>query len=250
MVDKLKNWINNYYSVFLLLVVWEIVAMSGIFPERLFPSMTLIIQNIFELASSGVLWGDLGATLYRLFIGFALAAVIGVFLGIYMSKHPFFDGLMQPIFSIGYPIPRVALYPIVVFVIGLGSGSKIFLIFLECLFPIVISTYFGAKRVNNVYLWSGQNMGASSKEMFWKITLPATMPSIFTGFRIAIPLAFVVAVLTEMITSTEGLGNLLTFMEASLRQDQVLAVVTVISIVGFIIDRIVGIVRKKYVHWG
>jgi len=243
------HFINKYQALIFIAILWQFFAMSGIFNEQLFPGLTKIVSEFLALLFTSDLWVNIGVTLYRILAGFSLAAILGVPLGILMSRSSFLDSVMQPIFTIGYPVPRVALYPIFVLIFGLGSGSKIFIIFLECIFPIVINTYYGARRVNPIYIWSGQNMGADKRQLFWKVFLPGTMPSIFTGFRIALPIGVVIAVLTEMISSNNGIGYLLTYLSASLSQSQVLAVVIFISIFGYTLDRLLLFIRNRYVYW-
>ncbi|MED4911923.1 ABC transporter permease [Brevibacillus centrosporus] len=246
-----KGWniIVQYQSLIWIVVAWEIIAFMQVMPERLFPSLGKVVVVAIDLISSGMLMENLPTTLFRVFAGFALAAVVGVPLGLLMSRSAKLNDVMQPMFSLGYPIPRVALYPILVFILGLGSASKVSLIFIECLFPIVLNTYYGATRVGKIYLWAGQNMGASSSQIFWRILLPATMPTIFTGLKIALPLAFIIAVLTEMIGSTVGMGYLLSYMSASLMQEKVLACVLLITLVGYLLNLLLQVIQKKYVFW-
>jgi NitT/TauT family transport system permease protein len=249
MIKQIWNKVVDYQSIFILLIIWEVIAALGIMPERLFPSMFVVIGVAYDLAISPLLWDNLSVTMVRVLSGFTIAAVIGVPLGIMMSRFNLMNKLMQPMLSIGYPIPRVALYPILVFMLGIGSGSKIFLIVLECLFPIIINTYYGALRVNHIYVWASQNMGANHFNMFWKVLLPATAPSIFTGLRIALPLALIISILTEMISSTEGMGYLLSFMSSSLVQENVLASVMLIAILGYLMSVILDIIQKKFIFW-
>lgn len=248
-MSNVVNQVLKYQSLLLIALIWEIFALLHIFPEQLFPSVEKIVVVMVQLLFTVDLWSNIAVTLYRILGGFFLAAIVGVPLGIFMSRSAKFDNIMQPLVTIGYPIPRVALYPIFVLIFGLGSGSKIFTIFLECIYPIIVNTYYGAKRVDKIHIWSGQNMGASDKKLFWKVFLPGTMPAIFTGFRIALPIAVVIAVLAEMISSTDGVGYLLTYLSASLAQDQVLAVVIIISLVGFTLDRILLTIKNKFVFW-
>ncbi|QRG66626.1 ABC transporter permease [Brevibacillus choshinensis] len=246
-----KGWnvLIQYQSLIWIVLAWEVIAFMHIMPERLFPSLTKVVVVAFDLISSGMLMENLPTTLFRVFAGFGLAILVGVPLGLLMSRSAMLNDVMQPMFSLGYPIPRVALYPILVFILGLGSASKITLIFIECLFPIVLNTYYGATRVGKLYLWAGQNMGASSSQIFWRILLPATMPSIFTGLKIALPLAFIIAVLTEMIGSTVGMGYLLSYMSASLMQEKVLAGVLLITLVGYLLNLLLQFIQRKYVFW-
>lgn len=240
---------KKYQAIIWIAILWQAFAMSGLFPEQLFPGIEKILQDFIEFIITSELWTNISITLYRILAGFVLAAFIGIPIGIIMSRYSIFDHLLQPIFTVGYPIPRVALYPIFVLLFGIGSGSKIFTIFLECIFPIVVNTYAGAKRVNPLYIWSGQNMGADNRRLFWKVFLPGTMPAIFTGFRIALPIAVVIAVLTEMISSSNGIGYMLTYYSATLSQSSVLAVVVFVSLFGYALDRILLFIRNQFVYW-
>ncbi|MEK3937228.1 ABC transporter permease [Sporosarcina sp. FSL W7-1349] len=248
-MSKVWQGISKYQSLILIAVLWQIVAMTHLFPEQLFPDLKIIFTSLIELFVSSNLWTNISVTLYRILGGFFLAALIGVPIGIFMSRSTVFDNIMQPIFTAGYPIPRVAIYPIIVLLFGLGSASKIFIIFLECIFPIVVNTYYGAKRVDRLHIWSGKNMGANDRQLFWKVFIPGTMPAIFTGFRIALPIAVVIAVLTEMISSSNGIGYLLTYLSASLSQSKVLAAVIIVSTLGYLLDRLLLFIRKKFVYW-
>ncbi|WP_096203149.1 ABC transporter permease [Bacillus sp. FJAT-45350] len=249
MTKKLVKKLFKYQSLILFFVLWELIALSGMINERLFPSFLTVLGVAFETMTQGMFWDNLSVTMYRVIVGFLIAAVIGVPLGLMMSRYNLLNSLMQPMLSISYPIPRVALYPILVFILGIGSGSKILLIALECLFPIVISTYYGALRVNHLYVWAAQNMGANDRKMFWKVLLPATIPSIFTGFRIAVPLALIIAVLTEMISSTKGMGYMLSFMSSTLVQENVLAIVLLIGTVGYLLSACLDLIQHKFVFW-
>ncbi|MEW9671266.1 ABC transporter permease [Ammoniphilus sp. 3BR4] len=248
-MEKVWKKIMDFQAVIWLVLLWEMIALSGMMPERLFPSLFKVAAVAFDLVVSGMVWDNLYVTLFRLFAGFGLAALVGVPLGLMMSRYSLLNDWMQPLFSIGYPIPRVALYPIFVFILGIGSGSKILVIFMECIFPIVINTYYGSLRINHLYVWAAQNMGASQTQLFWKVLFPATIPSIFTGFRIAIPLALVITILTEMIGSTDGMGYLLSYMSASLMQEKVLAGVILITAIGFLLSVLLEQVQRRFVFW-
>src|SRR5499433_1360784 len=113
--------------------------------------------------------------------GFALAATAGVLLGLLMGRSSLVAGLLDPLFSGTYAVPKIALFPIFIFVFGIGSLSKVALVLLECLYPIVIMTYHGARSVNRVLLWSARNMGASRAETLRRVVIPATAPYIFAG---------------------------------------------------------------------
>ena len=243
------RWLGRYYSVLVVLVVWELIAHSGRVNPRLFPSLETIAQELWRLVESQVIFHHAAATLFRVIVGFGLAAAAGVVLGFLMARVAFFNRAFEPLFSFGYPIPRVALYPIFVFVFGLGHLSKVALIFLECLYPIAVNTYYGTRAVNERYVWAARNMGASEAQVFRRVIVPAALPQIFAGLRIALPVALVIAILTEMIGATEGLGYLIARASASLSRSQVFAGVAVIAVIGFVLDRGLAVIRRRLIFW-
>jgi len=232
-----------------VLLLWELAAQSGLWNRLLFPSLVRIGAEFGALAFSAEGLMQAWVSLYRALGGFALAAAVGVFLGMLMGRSPFVAGLLDPLFSGTYAVPKLALFPIFIFVFGIGSLSKVALIFLECLYPIVIMTYHGARDVNRVLLWSAQNMGASRAEILRRVVVPAAAPFIFAGFRVALPVAMIVVVITEMISSADGLGYLVIYTLSSLQTDRMLAVVVAISLVGLALDRALVVLRNRLVYW-
>ena len=180
------------------LVAWEAAARSGLWSPLLFPSLVTIASELGGFLASGESLLEAWVSLERALGGFALAAACGVLLGVLMGRSAFVAGLLDPLFSGTYAVPKLALFPIFVFVFGIGSLSKIALVFLECLYPIVIVTYHGARDVNRTLLWAAQNMGASRAAILRRVVIPATAPFVFAGFRVAVPVAMIVVVITEI----------------------------------------------------
>lgn len=231
------------------LVAWEIAAQSGLWNRLLFPSLARIGHELglLLLGADGLMQAWM--SLYRALGGFALAAAVGVLLGMLMGRSAFVAGLLDPLFSGTYAVPKLALFPIFIFVFGIGSLSKVALIFLECLYPIVIMTCHGARDVNRVLLWSAQNMGASRAQILRRVVVPAAAPFIFAGLRVALPVAMIVVVITEMISSADGLGYLVIYALSSLKTDRMLAVVIAISALGLALDRALVLLRNRLVYW-
>ncbi len=243
------GWLGRYYSVFLVLAAWELLARSGWVNPRLFPSLGTIAQELGRLVESQIIFRHAAATLLRVILGFCLAALVGIGIGFAMARIALLDRLFEPLFSFSYPIPRVALYPVFVFLFGLGHLSKAALIFLECLYPIAIHTYYGTRAVPERYVWAARNMGANEAQVFRLVVLPAALPEVFAGLRIALPIALVIAILTEMIGATEGLGYLIAYASASLSRAQVFAGVLAIAVLGFALDRALAAARRRLVFW-
>src|SRR5712664_804494 len=182
-----------------VLVAWELAARSGLWSPLLFPSLASIAYEFGLLLSRADRLMEAWHSLYRALGGFALAAVVGVAIGMLMGRSAFVAGLLEPLFSGTYAVPRLALFPIFIFIFGIGSLSKVALVFLECLYPMVIITSQGARNLNRVLLWSAQNMGASRSEILRRVVIPSTTPFIFAGLRVALPVALIVVIITEMV---------------------------------------------------
>ena len=239
----------RFLFIGMALVAWEAAARSGLWNKILFPSLVSIGQELVLFFTRTASLMEVWTSLYRALGGFAAAAVVGIFLGILMGRSKTIAGLLDPLFSGTYAVPKLALFPIFIFVFGIGSLSKVALVFLECLYPIVIMSYAGARSVNRVLLWSAQNMGASRADILRRVVIPATAPFIFAGFRVAVPVAMIVVVITEMVSSADGLGYLVIYSLSSLRTDRMLAVVVVIALLGYALDKAVVLARDRLIYW-
>jgi ABC-type nitrate/sulfonate/bicarbonate transport system permease component len=243
------SWVAPAVPVAAALAVWEAIARSGLVNPRLFPRLGAMAEQLGVLVTTQQLGLHLGASLTRVVAGFALAVAVGVPLGIVMGRVPRFGRVAEPIFSFGYPVPRIALYPIAVFLFGIGHLSKVVLVALECLYPIAINTFYGVRGVNPLYVWAAQNMGATRAQIVVRVMAPAAAPHVFSGLRIALPIAFIITVLTEMVSSTEGLGWLILYSSASLVQARVFAGVAIVAVIGFVMDRLLAGLRNRLIFW-
>jgi len=243
------NRVLPFLFVGVVLAIWEAVARSGHWSPLLFPSLARIFNELVLFLSRPESLLEAWVSLQRALGGFALAAVAGILLGIVMGRSRLVGALLDPLFSGTYAVPKLALFPIFIFVFGIGSLSKVALVFLECLYPIVIMTYAGAREVQEKLLWSARNMGASRAAILRRVVIPATTPFIFAGFRVAVPVAMIVVVITEMVSSADGLGYQVIYAMASLKTDRMLAVVVVIAALGYLLDKAVVFARDRLIYW-
>jgi len=231
------------------LILWEAAARSGQFSPLVIPSVERIGYQLWLLVTQPASLVEVWYSVARGLGGFALAAVVGVALGVVMGRSGTAAACFGPILSGTYPIPKIALFPVLIYLFGIGSLSKVLLVFLECLYPIVITTQAGGRAVSRALMWSAANMGASRARILWSVVVPATAPFIFAGFRVAMPIALVVVIITEMISSADGLGYLVMYSLASFKTDRMLAIVIVIALVGVALDRAVVRLRNRLVFW-
>ncbi|MET0674631.1 MAG: ABC transporter permease subunit, partial [Bradyrhizobium sp.] len=190
----------------LLLLVWQAVISFGYAPAALLPPPGQVFVRMGEQFLDASFQQDIAATLFRLFAGFAMAVVLGVGIGITAAVSPPVNAAVRPLVRVLAPLPKVALYPAFLLLLGFGHESKIMLVVADALFPILLSAYYGASIVEQKLIWSALAAGTPPRQVLWKVVLPAAMPSILTGCRIGLVISCIVVFLAEMITSTDGLG--------------------------------------------
>jgi NitT/TauT family transport system permease protein len=241
--------IARWYSIPLLLLVWQVSVGSGLVESRLLPGPGKVWDALVSDVADGTLPYHAGVTLYRALAGFLLAALIGVPFAAAMARSNTVRNLFEPIFFFGYPVPKIALFPVFTYVFGFGTPSKIAFTFLECLYPIVVTCYFGFRGVQTRLIWSAQNFGADNVTILRRVILPAAMPSIFSGLRIALPVAIIVVVITEMIGDSVGLGYYITIWSTRFTFTNVYAAIIVIGICGLVLDQALLLLRHRVVYW-
>ncbi len=180
--------------VALLLVGWEALARSGAFTSFVLPAFSLVAERIWSDFTSGELAINTALTLYRGMAGFLIAAVGGVALGMAMSRSIGIRWFFDPIISVGFPMPKIAFLPIMILWLGLYDVSKISMVALDAIFPVVTATIAGIQGVERELIWSARNMGAKERELLPQVVLPAALPMIMTGLQVALPIAMIVAV--------------------------------------------------------
>ncbi|MBI5439987.1 MAG: ABC transporter permease [Deltaproteobacteria bacterium] len=243
------NLLRHYYSVLVLFATYELANRLGLVSRRLFPSLEAIGQQLWKYLENGDLVYHAAISIGRALGGFSLALAFGVLLGTAMARSRLVESLFEPLFTFGYPIPKISLYPVFIFIFGLGTGSKVALVFLECLYPIAIHACAGMRSAERVLVWAARNMGATRSQLFWKVLVPSALPTLFTGIRIALPVSLIVTLVTEMIGESRGLGYFVTFASASFEYARALAGFFLIGVIGFCLDRLLVSLRKRVIFW-
>jgi NitT/TauT family transport system permease protein len=241
--------IARWYSIPLLLLVWQLAVGSGLVESRLLPSPTKVFTALVTEVGNGALVYHTGVTMSRALTGFLLAALAGIPFAAAMARSATVRNLFEPIFFVGYPVPKIALFPVFTYIFGIGTPSKIAFTFLECLYPIVVACYFGFRGVQTRLVWSAQNCGAGRTTILWRVILPAALPGIFSGLRVALPVAIIVVVITEMIGDSIGLGYYITIWSTRFTFANVYAAIIVIGICGLVLDQALLWLRRRAVYW-
>jgi ABC-type nitrate/sulfonate/bicarbonate transport system permease component len=236
-------------SIIALAIAWELLARSGAVTPFQLPTLSSVLERIWINASTGDLFINLGVTLYRALAGFAIAAVLGVLLGMAMIRVPLVRWFFDPIVSVGFPMPKVAFLPVIILWLGVYDASKITMIVVDATFPVITATIIGIRGVDQYLLWSARNMGASDRELLWQIAVPAALPQIMTGLQVALPIALILAVFTEMAMGGYGLGGAM--MQASRFADSrgVFAGIVEIALVGYVLVQGMAVLRRRLLIW-
>lgn len=196
-------------SPLIVLIVWEILVRTAILDARFFPAPSSVITELVALIVSGQLFRDLLWTIGRVLIGFLLGAIPGVLLGIVMGLSPPIRAFLQPVISSFYPIPKIALFPLVMMLFGLGEASKWVIVGVAVFFQVLFSTLSGVVNIDRIYLDVASNFRATRWQAYRTIALPGALPFIFTGFQLGLGMALIVVVIAENFGTEAGLGYLI-----------------------------------------
>ncbi|MSQ70678.1 MAG: ABC transporter permease [Betaproteobacteria bacterium] len=239
----------RWASVILIIIVWEGAALSGAVTEFMLPQFSTVLERIWDDAVSGELPGQIVLTLYRCLSGFAIAAVAGVVLGLAIPRSRGVSWFLDPVISVALPMPKIVFLPIVTLWLGFGDVSKIFMVVIDSVFPVITATVAGTQAVEKELLWSARSMGASERQVWREIVLPAALPQVLTGLQVALPIALIVGIVTEMLTGADGLGG--TMIQASRIADSpgVFAGLLEMGVIGYCVLKAMSALRRRLLLW-
>jgi len=232
----------------IVILWWQVVLRSE---SAIFPTPWQVLTGAWELAEDGTLWEHISASLLRVAIGFGLAMLVAIPLGLWMGWVGGAYRTFNPIFQMLRPISPIAWIPLAILWFGVGDVSPIFLIFISSVFPMIVQTTSGVHTIERRYLRAAANFGVSRTVLFRRVVIPAVLPEIIVGMRIGIGVAWLVVVAAEMIALRSGLGYLIMdSRNAGNRYDLVIASMIIIGIIGLLLDGITRLLeRLKTVKW-
>jgi ABC-type nitrate/sulfonate/bicarbonate transport system permease component len=237
------------FSIVLLLAAWQLLARSGMFTHFQLPALSEVLERIWRDGVSGDLWINTALTLYRALTAFCICMVGGVLIGMAMSRNVIANWFFDPIISVGFPMPKIAFLPVVILWLGVFDISKITIIVIDAIFPVIAATVIAIQGVEKELIWSARNMGASNRELLTQIILPAASPQIMTGLQVALPLSLIVAVVAEMLMGGYGLGGAMITASRFANSTGVFAGIVEIAIVGYALVKILALVRRRLLIW-
>jgi ABC-type nitrate/sulfonate/bicarbonate transport system permease component len=249
MSNKTRERLLYLLSPIGLIAIWQVLLMLGIGDRRFIPAPSDIAQRFVRLLASGELEWHVAVTLYRVLVGYVIGAVPAVAVGLLMAMFKpvriFFDPLIAALF----PIPKIALMPLLLLAFGLGDASKIALVAIAVFFPVVLNTYVGAANIEKIYWDVARNYGASPTVMFSRIVFFGALPTIFAGLRIALAVSFIVLVASEFVATKSGIGYLIWNSWELLQVDVMFVGIVTIGVLGLITSVLFAEIERKTIPW-
>ena len=238
------------FSILFLVVLWEtIIRLSG-WSEQVFPGPIVVFNAFFEIIADGTLFNHSVASLYRVTVGFYLAAILGIPLGILLGMNRVADKMVNPIVQFLRPISPLAWIPLAMLWFGIGDNPAIFLIFLSSFFSLIVASAIAVRSINPIYFQVAANFNFTRLELITKIVVPAIIPNVVTALRLTIAVAWLVVVAAEMIAVQSGLGYLILDSRNALRMDYVMVGMIVIGFLGLFLDLIMLKLSKNEWSFG
>lgn len=247
-VIEQRTWISVAAFV-VLIAIWQLVTGTGLVSPIFLPSPARVVRALWDLAVTGDLWRHLSASLVRIGYGWVIGTLFGVAAGLLIGLFTVSRAVGLPLVAALFPIPKIALLPLLILWLGIGEGSKVATIALSVFFPTVISTFSGVDSVPRNLIRMAQSFNVPLWRIVAQVLLPGALAGMLAGFRISIAAALLVLVAAEMIGAQYGLGAFLILTGNMMQTDRLMAGVVVVSILGLTMALIVGFVERRLLRW-
>jgi NitT/TauT family transport system permease protein len=241
-LDVYKVYALSFVTIF---AAWHIMA-TYVSPSVLFAPPIPVVRRLARMATTGVLFAHVGISLQRIFLGFALGSAVGIVVGLLMGNFRFVKNFLEPYVNFFRFIPGIAMITVAVIWFGIGEASKVFLIIYTTVFIVTLNTIAGALSVPRNKVRAAQCLGASKRQIFFHVSIPATLPYIFTGMRIAMANSFATIVSAEMLGASTGIGTIIWTARLFMMVEDVFVALIVLGLLGFLTDRVFSVLTVRY----
>jgi ABC-type nitrate/sulfonate/bicarbonate transport system permease component len=247
-----KKWLNRLYSFLLLiviLVVWQLASSAGYINKFYLSSPIDIVAAAWQIVASGQFLDNLGTTAYTYALGVFLGVVTGAVLGLAMGWWRKFGEIADPYIVFFSAMPRIALYPVLMMIFGAGELSRVLIVFVGVLFPVLFNAMSGAKQTPKVLIDAARVFGYKDQQLFYKVVLPAALPYLMAGVRNGITLGMILVVVAEFFGASSGLGQQISLTAQMFQTPNMYAWVIFTSLLALICVRLADFVERKILHW-
>ncbi|WP_250284402.1 MULTISPECIES: ABC transporter permease [unclassified Frankia] len=236
-------------GILILLAAWETLPRLGVVDRVFLPPFSEVADEWVALLRSGDLWEHTSASLTRAASGFAIAILIALPLGLLIGWFRLVAQFLNPVLEVFRNTAPLALLPVFVLIFGLGETSKIAIIVYACVWPVLLNTISGVQGVDPLLVKSARSMGLSSVRLFQKVILPAAVPTIFTGVRLAGAYAILILVAAELVGAKAGLGYLINYAQSNFAIPEMYAGIITVAAVGLVINQALLALERRFTRW-
>jgi ABC-type nitrate/sulfonate/bicarbonate transport system permease component len=248
MVPAMGRAFLAVYSLILVIVAWEAVARAGLVRPLFLPPFSLVVKQLFVVVADGELFPPLATSLYRTAAGLLIAGIVGIPLGFLMVRSRLVSWFFEPLVALGNPAPKLALIPVFTLWFGIDHVSKILLVALTTVFPFILAAAQGARSVPASQIWAARAMGSTEFVILRRVVLPASMPALMSGLRVAVPTALLTTFTAEMVAGG-GLGGALVLAQRYFDSTTVYAYLLVMLFCGYVLDEELLRIRHRVLRW-
>ena len=236
-------------GIVIFLALWEALPRLGIVSDAYLSPPSAVVASIAQLVDTGQLWKHLAASLQRSLWGLLLASFFGVVLGLLIGSSKRLAAIVDPVLQLFRQTSAFALFPVFILFLGIGELSKVAIIFWASFWPVLLSTVSGVKQVDRLLVNSALSMGASQRFIFFKVVLPASLPSIFTGVRLAGAYCITALVAAEMIGAHSGLGFLTLNSQETFQIPTMYAGILLLAVLGLLLNYLLALLERRLLRW-
>jgi NitT/TauT family transport system permease protein len=236
-------------AILALLALWEVAPRLGLVEPAFLPPFSEVLQVTWQLLASGQLSEHVGASLSRSLSGFVASIVVAVPLGLAIGASRRVYDFLNPVLEVFRNTAALALLPVFILLLGIGESSKIAIVFYVCSWSVLLNTITGVRTVDPLLVKSARTMGVSGAKLMWKVTLPASLPTIFTGIRLAGSSSLLVLVAAEMVGAKAGLGYLIQYSQYNFQIPQMYAGIITSTGIGLAFAKALLALERRFTSW-
>lgn len=229
------------------IALWAVAA--ALAQNPLIPTPLDVVTDAWTIIVDGTLWEHTAASLLRVLSGFALGVLLAIPAGFLMGWYWLARGLFEPWVQFFRTVPPLALIPLVIVILGIGEPAKIFVIFLASFLSCVLATFQGVRNVDTTLINAARVLGAKDFTIFTRVVVPASLPFIFVGMRVALGASWATLVASELIAAPMGLGRMMQGAAQFLQTDRIVVGIIMIGLLGFVMDRLVLLLERRLTAW-
>lgn len=239
----------GFLFIIFLLLLWELACRMVWLDPIYFPAPSSIFFTLGELVLTKEFGEQIGTTLKRAGLGYLWAVLIAVPVGLLMGKFRWVGLLLEPLVDILRPMPSAAIIPIAILLLGIDNEMKISVVFFGSLWAIVVSTIDGIKAIDPLLIDTGRLLHLNWFQTMTKIVLPSALPSIATGMKISLAIALILAITSEMVAGSDGLGYFIIDTQRGFAYRQMFAGIIMLGIIGYVVSQTFNFLEKRVLFW-